>query len=341
MELIHILETAVNAIVPIVLLMAIGYVLRARGFFTDEFLTVANKFVFHYLIPISLFITAYQIENFSVIPWDIVIYSLLMLILTFTIGAVLVPLVTPDPRKRGALLQAVFRSNSAIIGIPLATVLGGGPAIEVAAVIVAFSLPPMNILAVLALSMYMGENGQKADIKKILHNIYINPIIRGVLIGMLFMAIRTWQLRRFGRVVFSFEHDLPFLYRTVSNMGSISSPFALIALGGQFRFSAAGNLKKEISFGVLFRCVVFPALVLGCAAVLNAFTPLLRCTTFHYPALIAQFGTPAAVSSAAMAGQMGNDQQLATQLVVWTSVASIFSLFAIVCILMATGLMAI
>ena len=58
-----------------------------------------------------------------------------------------------------------------------------------------------------------------------------------------------------------------------------------------------------------------------------------------YPALIALFATPAAVSSAVMAGQMGNDEQLATQIVVWTSVVSIVTLFIIICLLIWTGLM--
>ena len=38
-----------------------------------------------------------------------------------------------------------------------------------------------------------------------------------------------------------------------------------------------------------------------------------------------------------MAGQMGNDMQLATQLVVWSSVFSIFTLFLTVCIMMLLG----
>ena len=59
-----------------------------------------------------------------------------------------------------------------------------------------------------------------------------------------------------------------------------------------------------------------------------------------YPALIALFGTPAAVSSAIMAGQMNNDEQLATQIVVWTSLFSIATMFITVCVLMAAGLLA-
>ena len=57
--------------------------------------------------------------------------------------------------------------------------------------------------------------------------------------------------------------------------------------------------------------------------------------------MIALFGTPVAVSSAVMASQMGNDEQLATQLVMWTSIGSVVTIFLQACILMSLGLIAI
>jgi predicted permease len=74
---------------------------------------------------------------------------------------------------------------------------------------------------------------------------------------------------------------------------------------------------------------------------LSLSTGLLSCGVQEYPALIAMFGSPVAVSSAVMAGSMGSDEQLATQLVVWTSIFSIFTIFAEVCILMMMGLLAV
>ena len=49
--------------------------------------------------------------------------------------------------------------------------------------------------------------------------------------------------------------------------------------------------------------------------------------------------SPVAVSSAVMVQELGGDDQLAGQLVVWTSVLSLFSIFAIVYLLRAAGLL--
>lgn len=72
---------------------------------------------------------------------------------------------------------------------------------------------------------------------------------------------------------------------------------------------------------------------------LSSYTNILSCGVNEYPALIAVFGSPVAVSSAVMAGAMNNDEQLAAQLVVWTSICSVVTVFLTACILMAAGLL--
>ena len=93
--------------------------------------------------------------------------------------------------------------------------------------------------------------------------------------------------------------------------------------------------------GTVWRIVLTPLLGIGGAFLLSRYTGLLSCGVNEYPALIALFGSPVAVSSAVMAGSMGNDEQLATQLVVWTSLCSIVTIFLQVCILMGAGLLVV
>ena len=121
----------------------------------------------------------------------------------------------------------------------------------------------------------------------------------------------------------------------------MATPLALIVLGGQFKFSAVRGMTKEIVVGTVFRVVIAPLLGVGCAVLLSEFTPLLNFGQTEYPALIALFGTPVAVSSAIMAEEMDNDAQLAGQLVVWTSISSVLTVFLTVFALMSAGLLAV
>ena len=336
----NILMTAVNAVLPIILLILLGYFLKKKKFLSDSFVLTGNKLVFNILLPCMLFINVYDIESFSAIQWDMVAYAVMMVLIIFGLGFVTAILSTDNEKRKGVIWQCTFRSNFAIIGLSLAEALGGNEAMGMAAVISAFTIPIFNILGVIVLSFFVDKSGAgKVDVRKIFMNVLKNPLIIGVVLGLVCLGLRTIQMKLFGEEVFLLRKHVRFFYTAINNLKMIASPFALIVLGGQFEFSAARGMKKEIIVGTLWRIVLAPILGIGTAVLLSEYTSLLSCGVNEYPALIALFGSPVAVSSAVMARAMGNDEQLATQLVVWTSVCSIVTIFLQVCLLMGVGLL--
>lgn len=340
MKALHIMITAANAVVPIVLLILLGYWLRQKNFLTGEFVKIGNKLVFKICLPCSLFINVYDVAGFEIIQWDVVLYCVVMVFVVCVLGVVLAVSTTKRLSYRGSIAQSVFRSNMAIIGLSLASALGGAGAVAMTSVVSAFTVALFNVLAVFVLSMFAEGDGKgKTDFRKILLNIVKNPLIIGIALGMLCLVIRSLQTSLFGQPVFLLKRDLKFAYTVLNNLKSLASPFALIVMGGQFTFSAVKGMWKEILSGTLGRIVLAPALGIGLAVVLNSLG-VFSWDGSVYPALIALFGSPTAVSSAIMAGQMGADEQLATQLVVWTSIGSIFTIFLTVVMLMSFGLLA-
>lgn len=368
--------TTVNAVVPIILLILLGYLLKRFKFLNQNFIKLGNKFVFRVCLPCMLFINIYDsMKSFADINWTVAIYAVVMIVVIFGLGLLTAILTTKDNKRRGVILQCTFRSNFAIIGLTLVERLGGNTAI--AGIVSAFSIPVFNILAVIALSIFTvkerAENStaegdlnqvdgegvacenvtgaavvkkpaKRNSVKTILLNIVKNPLIIGVVVGLVFVGIREIEVAACGvpanEIPFRFDTQLKFLYTAVKDLKAIASPLALIVLGGQFEFSAVKGMTKEIVVATSWRILLAPLLGIGTAILLSSFTPL-HFGTEVYPTLIALFGTPVAVSSAIMAGEMKNDEQLATQLVVWTSIISIVSIFAIVFVLMSCGLIAI
>ena len=339
MTLLSVFSTGVNSIFPIMLLILFGFVLRQRGFLSEEFVRIGNRLSFQYLLPMKLFLNTYKIGSFSDIPWRLVLFCMLLMVAIFGLGWLTAPLATKDPRRKGVLLQSTFRSNTAIIGVTLAGILGGEPAEAVSSIMTAMCIPLMNVLAVVSLTVFLHPQGGEGNLKRVARNVIRNPLIRGIALGLGCILIREAEEKLFGRVVFTLSGNLPFFYTAVSQLGSIATAFALVVLGGQFSFSAAGDMRREIIVGTLWRNVIAPVLSLGTVYLVSTYTNLITCTSVDYPALISLYATPAAVSSAVMAGQMGNDEQLATQIVVWTSVCSVVTMFIIICCLIWTGLM--
>ena len=332
---------AVNAVGPIILLIFFGYYLKKKKFLEEDWFRKGNKLVFKVCLPVLLFINVYNIESLTDIKWSVVIYAEIAIFVVFLLGLLLVKIAIPNDKQKGVILQCVFRSNFAIIGLPLAESLGGAEGVGVAALLSAFSIPTFNILAVIALSMYnKNENGQKVSVGSMVKKVVTNPLIIGVVCGLIVLAIRSFiPTGEDGMPVFTLKENVPFLFNAVNNIAKICSPLALIILGGLFDFSAVKELRKQIVIGTVARVVGTPLLAIGGAVLVSRFIPFFEMSSAAYPALVALFGSPVAVSSAIMAQEMDNDGVLAGQLVVWTSIASIFTIFLAVVLLRGIGLL--
>jgi len=327
-----------NAILPIVLPILLGFLLQKIKMFDKDFFTKVNKFAFKILIPISLFKSLYT-ADIKTINVKFLIAALVALLVLFVIGMVIVTLFVPDKKQKGVIHQVLFRSNYAIIGIPLATALAGPEAEAQASIIAAISVPTFNILAVIALSMYDHEDGQKVSIKSILKKIVTNPLIIGVFAGLLVIGIRAIVSACGGNGnidVDSMDNYSMgyFAVKTISNLAACATPMVLVALGGKFEFSAVSKLWKQITFSTITRLFIVPAVMIVIFYFLGFNSAI------YVSILIALFATPVAVSSAPMAEEMGQDGELAGQLVVWTSVGSAISLFIIIMICSSIGIFA-
>jgi len=338
----HILMTAVNAVVPIVLLILLGYLLRQWGMLSDIFIKNGSALVFKVLLPVLLFINIYEIGSVADVEWSAVLFCVGAVTALFLLGIPVAVLGTGDNLRRGVLWQCVFRSNYNIIGLPLAAALGGERALAFASIVAALVVPLYNVFAVISLCVFVTpEAGKKPSLRKILLDILKNPLIIAAIGGAVCLVIRALEQAVFGSVVFSLKEDLKFLYSPLNSLKTMATPLALVVLGGQFRFSLVKGMFREIAVGTSVRLVLAPVLGITAALLLDRLWGFSICDPVTVPGILCVLGAPVAVSSAVMASQMGNDDQLAAQLVVWTSIGSMVSVFALVCVLMGMGILSV
>lgn len=326
---------AANAVLPIILLIVLGYILKRIGMLSKEFLDVGNKFTFRVLLPALLYYNVYGIGSLREINIAFVLYGIVSVLVIFFLAIAVTCAFTKGNAKRGALIQAMFRSNYAIIGLPLATSLFGDKGAAAAGVMSAFCVPLFNMLGVVTLTIFnSNDTKEKINIKKILSGIIKNPLIVATLLGIATLGVR--ELFVYQGISFRLR-DVQVLYKSLENVKSICTPFALIVLGGRFEFSAVSKLWKEIAFGTVMRTVTVPVFGLLAAYLLrDMVTPGFGGE--HFATFIGVFATPVAVSSAIMAREMGADDELAGQLVVWTSIVSTVTIFVYVTLLRAVGI---
>mgnify|MGYP005854835725 CR=1 FL=1 len=318
---------AVNSVLPIILLIALGYFLKRINFINDNFLKIANKYVYKIALPALLFYSIYSIESFDNILWNQIIFAVMGILLLFIIGMIVVKLFVPDKKQKGVIVQVLFRANFAIIGIPLAMAIGGNIAVAYLSMIAAIAIPLMNILSVLSLTMYIEEK-QPGQFKKTLIKIIKNPLIIGIALGLFVLLIRSFIPKdNQGVYVFSLQEHLRFIYLPIKWLGETTSPIALIVLGGGFQFYIIKHLSKQIFIGTFLRVIISPLLMLSLAIFLDKYIDYFNFNYLVYPAYISLFASPTAITGAVMAKEMNNDYDLANQCVVWTTLISIITIF--------------
>ena len=321
---------AVNAVLPIVLMVSIGYVLKRIGWMNAEISKTINRLVFHVFLPVMLFLNIYKIESLSGMGGDYILYTVALLLLIFAISIPVVMLITKQPKQRGSRLQAAFRSNYALVGIPLAQSLFGEAGVTVATLLSAVVIPVLNILAVISLTVFGGE-GERPSVKKVLLGIVKNPLIQSVLLGVCALGVRA-LLERWG-VGFRLSDVKP-VYSVMQDLSKLATPLALLCLGAQFEFSAVSSMRWAILFGTLMRTLIVPVLGIGTAFLFFRS----NFSGAHFAAFVAVFATPVSVSSVPMAQEMGGDVTLSGQLVVWSTLISAFSVFLTSYLLRVAGI---
>ena len=318
---------AFNAVTPMLLLMLLGWWMKAIHFFDDALLTKMNSFTFRFGISCMMFRNTYNLSSLRDIHLDSIWLALVSCLILTGMGWVEAHIFTDQRNRRGIIMQNSFRSNFAIIGTTLAFSLGGAAGGAVSASLQAPTIIYYNVVAVLCLTIYSDKPDRAVNVPGILKKIATNPMILGQVTGLICLIAREFIPRDAqGELVFSLSRDLTFLYSAIDSLAQLASPMILILLGARVNFSAVKDMKKELVMGVIQRLVLAPAVGLG-MAFLSQKLGVFSVTPAVLSALVGMYGSPVASASAVMAEEMGGDAELARQYVVWTSAFSMGTLF--------------
>lgn len=293
---------SLNATVPIFAIMVLGYILHRIGFITDEFANVANKFVFKVCLPCMLFLDLKNTDIRHNFDGSYIGFCAVVTIVSILIIWGLSKIFLKDKTEVGAFVQASYRSSAAILGIAFIQNIYGdsgmGPLMIIGAV------PLYNVFAVLILTVESNDvsiQNSKGRIKTTILNILKNPIIIGIVLGILASGI---QLK------------LPqMVEKTIQNLGVMASPLALIAIGAGFEGRKALAKMKPTLAATFIKLVGLAMLVLPIAIYLGFRDQKLL-------ALLIMLASPSTPTAYIMAKNMHGDETLSSSIIVLTTVLS-------------------
>lgn len=307
---------SLNATVPIFLMMVLGLFFNKIGWMDEEFANKMNKFVFRIPLPVLLFgdLAVVDIKE----AWDtkFVIFCFIITLISITI-AIGISCLLKDRNIQGEFIQVAYRSSAALLGIAFIQNIYGNSG--QAPLMIIGSVPLYNIMAVVVLAFFQpGQSGiDGVVLKKTLKGIVTNPIILGIVAGLL------WSLLGI---------PIPkILNKTVSSIGATATPLGLMAMGATFNFRQALGKKKPVFAAAFLKLVGWCAL----------FLPLGVALGFRQEELVAiliMLGSATTVSSFVMARNMGHEGVLSSGVVMLTTLLSGFTITGWLWILRSFGL---
>lgn len=303
-----------NAVLPMCLIMALGYGTRRLGWIRREEISAINKIAFRIFLPCLLYYNVYCSDLSGSFDPLLMAYAVGGVLLTFGLALGYTLLTEKLPERRSVMIQGMFRSNYVIMGIPVATALLGAGELGTVSILIAVVVPLFNMLAVVVLEVFRGQRPKPLHV---LGQIVKNPLVIASALGILTLAagIRLPHI----------------LEQTIQNVSAIASPLQLFLLGAFFQFSGLKTYRRELVTVSAAKLIVSPGLFLGLGA-------LLGFRDAAFVSLLGVFASPTAVNSFTMAQQMGGDAELAGDIVVVTSAVSMLTMFLWVFLFKSLGM---
>lgn len=297
---------SINVVLPIALTMCLGAFLRFIKIFDAYFLRTGNNFTFKVLLPTLLFYNIYKSNISESVNFKFIIYAVGMALAVILAVCIIVLKKKETNENRGILIQALYRSNFVLFGVPLSKNLFGEESLAIVTTLVAIIIPLYNFMAVILLDHFSNDI---SDYKKKILSIIKNPMIISSLLGI-FLSLLGIKLPDFSEEV-------------VGDLAGMASPLALMFLGGEIEIKKITDNLPNIKFAVSGKLIIIPLITL----IISIF---LGYRGVELGVLFSLFAPPCAVSCYTMAQQYDCNSELAGQLVFITTMLCPFTIFVFI-----------
>ena len=294
---------ALNVVIPLFIVMLVGYISRRAALINDEGVGATNRLLFWVFLPSILFISVYDTDLKKAFDLGMILYSVIFSTAVFTLGMVLVPRFEKTREKCGVIIQALIRGNEVYFGFPVIVSLIGAEYLGKMSMVIVFAVILFNAYSIIALEYFRGA---RVNVREMLGNILKNPMILATILAV-FLNLTGITINAA-------------IMAGINSLSQVATPLALFLLGASFNFAYAKGSIKSVLWVSFLRLVILPGIVVATTYWMG-FPPTDTIILF------VTFGVPTAVSGYSMAREMNADYELASQFVVFTSIFAVFTIF--------------
>lgn len=294
-----------TTIVPIFVVIFLGWVFRRKGYFSESFVAAANRLVYRLAIPAMIFRSVAKADFATRFNAAVLLISMACFVMMFFLAWTWSRLARYNRGLTGSFIQGSLHCNVGYIGLAVAFYYLGEEGLARAGIVAGFMMILQNSLAVAALEMGNQKARGISGLWPMAKDIITNPVISS---AMLAMSVSMAGLK------------LPQVVdRCLQIVSAMSLPMALLIIGATLSFSSFKAMGGALAMVSLFKLVVMPG------AAYLAFWLLSIPSCEFVPALIL-LASPTATVAFVMAKEMHGDPEFCVSTISLTTLLSALTL---------------
>lgn len=298
--------TAVESVLSIVLIIALGFYLRNKGWFADSFAGNISKLIMNIALSASIFVSVltYLTRDKLMALSDGLIYGALSIVFGYLIAWLMVKVLKVRRGRRGVFINTIVNANTIFIGLPLNIALFGEASMPYFLVYYV-----LNTVSTWAFGAFLIANDstepqpahrQQFNWKKLLPA----PLL-GFLVALVFLLA-----------------DIPvpsFIHSTLDYVGSIVTPLSLLYIGITLADAGLKSIRfdKDTTAALLGKFVLAPVIMVALIAAGHSILPL---PSLEAKTLIVQSSVSALAVLPILANEAKGDVRFATNVVTTSTI---------------------
>jgi len=263
--------TSLQSIIPIVLLISLGYFLKGRGMFNPTFSSNLSRFIMSVILPAGVFVSVLHHLHMSDL-WDLR-YGMLVVMLTYVIAYIvafiMMKLLKVPKGRRGIFINMVVNDNCLFIGLPVQIALFGPEALPY------FLLYYIgNTISVWLVGVFLIELDPLPTVENGLANDEWNQVGNSSSVQSTTDQKPKFDWKKllpppllgfFTALIFLFSEIplAPILHNTLNYLGNMVTPLSLIYIGIVLHDAGlkSMSLNKDSIGGIVGRFVISPIIM--------------------------------------------------------------------------------
>ena len=301
-----------NALFPVLALLLIGALLKRLRLTDGSFLTMSDRMIYYVFFPLMLFwkIGGQPLDLES--GWRFLTASALAVGTVFAASLLYIRLRPLPDFQAGSFSQGCYRFNT-YIGMAVVLNAVGEAGAQLYGILVRLLIPLINVMAVSVL-IWHGQDQHLRHNRLVVTGKHLvsNPLILGCVAGMLY-----------GRLLGSFPLAID---NTLRLMSQVTLPLALFSIGGSLSFASLRHNLAPALAAAAIKLALLPLAGLVFLALFGVTGPAWQVCMIFYT-------LPASTAIYILSSQLHSDVELASAVIVCSTLLSFVSMSLVLLIL--------